>query len=257
MEFCHSENHFLNSESYSENTPELSQSSENDSESVFPEIGVVTRLPSNSPDHLQSETRIGGGSVTYRTIEGELAPKVVLGKLGLLTGFSVESLQKGSANFHPPSYFRRFEPPYPGLQHRAPKPGSPKLLRRLLQKLLGKLGCWGGVLGELLRRLPETRHSSRQSPAAVPEHSPRALPPAPRVSPAASAAVSTAVLGGPGLGPCGWSGELQLKIRKNREGWNCHSQKTPRMEGGDKVRAVSTQGSRQVCLSWCPKSQNL
>ena len=38
------------------------------------------------------------------------------------------------------------------------------------------------------------------------------------------------------------------KFRKTREGWNCRFQKTPRPEGGDKVPAVSTQGSRQVCL---------
>ena len=38
-------------------------------------------------------------------------------------------------------------------------------------------------------------------------------------------------------------------VRKTRKGWNCRSQKTPRTEGGDKVQALSTQGSRQVCLS--------
>ena len=46
-------------------------------------------------------------------------------------------------------------------------------------------------------------------------------------------------------------------FRKTREGWNCRFQKTPRTEGGDKVPAVSAQGSRQVCLSRCPKSYNL
>ena len=43
-------------------------------------------------------------------------------------------------------------------------------------------------------------------------------------------------------------------VRKTREGWNCRFQKTPRTEGGDNVPAVRTQGSRQVCLSRCPKS---
>ena len=42
----HAKNYFQNSESCSENTPELSQSSENGlfTQSVFPEIGVVPRL---------------------------------------------------------------------------------------------------------------------------------------------------------------------------------------------------------------------
>ena len=44
-----------------------------------------------------------------------------------------------------------------------------------------------------------------------------------------------------------------LSVRKTREGWNCRFQKTPRTEGGDKVQAVSSRGSRQVCLSRCPK----
>ena len=43
-------------------------------------------------------------------------------------------------------------------------------------------------------------------------------------------------------------------LRKTREGWNCRFQKTPSTEGADKVPGVSTQGSRQVCLSRCPKS---
>ena len=34
-----------------------------------------------------------------------------------------------------------------------------------------------------------------------------------------------------------------VNFRKTREGWNCRFQKTPRTEGGDKVPAVSTQGS--------------
>ena len=42
--------------------------------------------------------------------------------------------------------------------------------------------------------------------------------------------------------------------RETREGWNCRFQKTSRLEGGNKVWAVSTQGSRKVCLSRCPKS---
>ena len=60
---------------------------------------------------------------TYRTLEGgELAPKVVLGKLGLLTPnlriFYRTSVERGQIqgppkieNFHPPSSFRRFDPP--------------------------------------------------------------------------------------------------------------------------------------------------
>ena len=46
-------------------------------------------------------------------------------------------------------------------------------------------------------------------------------------------------------------------LRKTREGWNCRFLKTSRTEGGDEVRAVWTQGSRQVGLSRCPKSWNL
>ena len=38
-------------------------------------------------------------------------------------------------------------------------------------------------------------------------------------------------------------------LRKTREGWTCRFRKAPRTEGGDEVQAVSTQGSRQVCLS--------
>ena len=58
---------------------------------------------------------------------GELAPKVVLAKLGLSTPklriFYRNSAEKGQISgppkiqsFHPPSNFRRFDPPYPGLQ---------------------------------------------------------------------------------------------------------------------------------------------
>ena len=39
----------------------------------------------------------------------------------------------------------------------------------------------------------------------------------------------------------------------SEEGWNCRLQKTPRAEGGDKVPAVWTQGSRQVSLSKVPE----
>ena len=46
-----------------------------------------------------------------------------------------------------------------------------------------------------------------------------------------------------------YSRKVRTEFRKTREGWNCRFQKTPRTEGGDKVPAVSTQGSRQVCLS--------
>ena len=42
-------------------------------------------------------------------------------------------------------------------------------------------------------------------------------------------------------------------FRKTREGWNCRFQKTPRTEGGEKVPAVWTQGSWQVCLSRVPE----
>ena len=44
-------------------------------------------------------------------------------------------------------------------------------------------------------------------------------------------------------------------VRKTRAGWNCRSEKTPRREGGDKVQAVSTQGSRQVAFpsAWNPR----
>ena len=70
-----------------------------------------------------------GGVKTYRTLEGggELAPKVAPRRLGLLTlksaiffRISVEGGQfRGPWKFKiftPPSNFRRFDPPYPGLQ---------------------------------------------------------------------------------------------------------------------------------------------
>ena len=41
--------------------------------------------------------------------------------------------------------------------------------------------------------------------------------------------------------------------QKNSRRLELSIQKTQRTEGGDKVQAVSTQGSRQVCLSRCPK----
>ena len=77
-----------------------------------------------------SETGIGGGGVkTYRTLEGggELAPKVAPRRLGHLTPklaiFYRISVEKGQIqgpliiqNSPPPSNFRRFDPPYPGLQ---------------------------------------------------------------------------------------------------------------------------------------------
>ena len=58
---------------------------------------------------------------------GELAPKVAPRRLGLLTPklaiFCRISVERGQfqgplkiQNFHPPSNFRRFDPPYPGLQ---------------------------------------------------------------------------------------------------------------------------------------------
>ena len=37
-------------------------------------------------------------------------------------------------------------------------------------------------------------------------------------------------------------------VRKTREGWNCEFQKTPHTEGGDKVPAVWTEGSRRVAF---------
>ena len=44
------------------------------------------------------------------------------------------------------------------------------------------------------------------------------------------------------------------RLRKTREGWNCRFRKTPRRQGWEKVAAVWTQGSRQVCFSRRPKS---
>ena len=45
------------------------------------------------------------------------------------------------------------------------------------------------------------------------------------------------------------------KKKKTREGWDCRFQETSRTEGWVKVQgSVVDQGSRQVCLSWCPKS---
>ena len=84
-----------------------------------------------------SETGVGGGqNVPNARGGGELAPKVVLGKLGLLTPkltifyrISVERRQiQGPPkfqNFHPPSNFRRFDP-YPGLQYFQGLFGTPK-----------------------------------------------------------------------------------------------------------------------------------
>ena len=69
------------------------------------------------------------GLKTCRTLEGggELAPKVAPRKLGLLTSklaiFYRNCVERGQfqgpleiQNFTPPSNFRRFDPPYPGLQ---------------------------------------------------------------------------------------------------------------------------------------------
>ena len=42
-------------------------------------------------------------------------------------------------------------------------------------------------------------------------------------------------------------------VRKTREGCNCLSKKPPTKKAVTRCRAVSTQGSRQVCLSCCPK----
>ena len=69
---------------------------------------------------------MGGGVKTYRTLEGgELAPKVVLGRLGLLTPklkvFYRISAEKGQIqgppkiqNFHPPPLiFGDLTPPIP------------------------------------------------------------------------------------------------------------------------------------------------
>ena len=46
-------------------------------------------------------------------------------------------------------------------------------------------------------------------------------------------------------------------VRKTREGWNCRFQKTPCTEGVDKVQAVSTQGSQQICLSLVPRIRSI
>ena len=47
-------------------------------------------------------------------------------------------------------------------------------------------------------------------------------------------------------------------LRKTREGWNCRFQKThPARKVGTRSRQCRPKGSRQVCLSRCPKSQNL
>ena len=67
----------------------------------------------------------GGGGQNVPRGGGELATKVVLGKLGLLTpklrNFSRISVEKDRdprkfKMFTPPSNFRRLNPPYPGLQ---------------------------------------------------------------------------------------------------------------------------------------------
>ena len=80
------------------------------------------------PVRFLSETGIGGGSnVLNARGGGELAPKVAPRRLGLVTPtlatFYRISSEKGQIqgplkiqNFHPPSNFRRFDPPYPGLQ---------------------------------------------------------------------------------------------------------------------------------------------
>ena len=69
----------------------------------------------------------GGQNVPNVREGGELAPKVIVAKLGLLTPkfriFCRNSVEKGqmsgppkNQNFHPPSNSRRFDPPYPGPQ---------------------------------------------------------------------------------------------------------------------------------------------
>ena len=93
---------------------------------VFP-LFLPSSLSLSLSLSLFSETGIGGVK-TYRTPEGGgLAPKVAPRKLGLLAPklaiFYRVSVEKGQIQgplkiqyFHPPSNFRRFGPPYPGLQ---------------------------------------------------------------------------------------------------------------------------------------------
>ena len=88
---------------------------------------AARRKTQKSANEHKPETGIGGVK-TYRTLDGgELAPKVAPPKLGLLTPklaiFSRKSEERRQfqgpleiQNFHPPSNFRRFDPPYPGLQ---------------------------------------------------------------------------------------------------------------------------------------------
>ena len=70
---------------------------------------------------------MGGQNVPNARGGGELALKVAPRRLGLLTPklriFYRISVERGQfqgpleiQNFHPPSNFRRFDPPYPGLQ---------------------------------------------------------------------------------------------------------------------------------------------
>ena len=88
---------------------------------IAPEKCLI-RFENRDPDR-------GGQNVPNARGGGELAPKVVLAKLGLLTPklriFYRNSVEKGqisgpskNKNFHPPSNFRRFDPPYPGLQEK-------------------------------------------------------------------------------------------------------------------------------------------
>ena len=70
-------------------------------------------------------------------------------------------------------------------------------------------------------------------------------------------------------GSCAWTDDAEAQVSvKSKQGLSRFYQqseklekagtvdfkKKPRTEGGDKVPVVSTQGSRQVCLSRCPKS---
>ena len=53
-----------------------------------------------------------------------------------------------------------------------------------------------------------------------------------------------------------WTLTLSEK-KTEREGCHCLFQKsTPAQNVGTRSKAVSTQGSKQVCFSWCPKSYN-
>ena len=128
-------------------------------------------------------------------------------------------------------------------------PKSPKVPGRLLERVPGRRGLLGGTAG-----------SSAGRPVSLEKQRNGTAPSSPPSSPLFPGTLPSSLPGTFGdlgvLSPVAgrWDSNPSTWFRKTREGWNCRFQNSPRTEGGDKVPAVWTQGSRQVCLSRCPKS---